>query len=152
MIQLLTCLILLFGYDRSDWISQNSWKKTRTRVLERDRIGNYWICKYSGLKIKNKSEVDIDHIVPLSYADSHCGDTFPESKKRQFATDTLNLVSTSRKQNRSKGDDGILEYMPHDNQCWYIERWYLVTKKYGICLTPEERGYISLGRNACNRK
>lgn len=153
MIQILLVIFVLFSaYDRKDWISQSSWKKARIRVLERDRINNYWICKYSGIKIKSKSEVDIDHVIPLSYANSHCGDTLSESQKRQFATDTLNLVATSRKQNRSKGDDGVLEYMPHDNQCWYLDRWSRVSKKYGICLTPAESGYIQRGTSACYGK
>ena len=147
----LLILWLLFSYDRSDWISQSSWKKARTTILNRDRIENYWICKYSGIKIKTKSEVDIDHIIPLSYAASHCGEAFSDQKKRQFATDTLNLVATSRKQNRSKGDDGVLEYMPHDNQCWYLDRWSKVAKKYGICLTQQEQQYINRGIAACQK-
>src|SRR5574343_731521 len=94
---ILLIIVLLFGaYDRKEWISSSSWKKARNSVLNRDRINNYWICKYSGVKIKKKSEVDIDHVIPLSYAYDHCGDLFTEQKKRQFATDTLNLVSTSR--------------------------------------------------------
>lgn len=136
-------LFLLFSkYDRSDWISQSSWTKARTTVLNRDRIENHWSCKYSGTFIRTKSEVDIDHIVPLKYAYEHCGDTLSDMKKRQFATDTLNLVSTSRHENRSKGDDGVLEYMPEINQCWYVERWLKVSKKYGICMSKEEREYI----------
>lgn len=142
---------LLFSaqYDRSDWISQYSWKKARTKILARDRVGNYWICKYSGVRVSNKSKVDIDHIIPLKYANDHCGDQLSETKKRQFATDTMNLVATSYHENRTKGDDGVLEYMPSDNQCWYLNHWYSVSKKYQICLPSADSGYIARGVKAC---
>lgn len=150
---LLLCALLLnissSTYDRKDWISSSSWTKARNRTLARDRIENYWICKYSSVKIKKKSEVDIDHIIPLKYAHDHCGDVLPEQKKRQLATDNDNLVSTSRHENRSKGDDGILEYMPSDNQCWYIQQWDIVYRRYGLCLTEKEIKYINNGIKAC---
>jgi len=149
LVSLVGALFLSPTYDRSDWISQSSWKKVRSKVLARDQTYNYWICRYSGTKLTNKRLVDIDHIVPLKYANEHCGDSFSETKKRQFATDTLNLVSTSTHENRSKGDDGVLEYMPSENQCWYLERWHLVTKKYYICLPSADSAYIARGVKAC---
>ena len=151
MISLILILLALSSakYDRKDWIKPSNWSKARNKVLTRDRVENHWICKYSGVLIKKKSEVDVDHIVPLKYAHDHCGDTLSEMKKRQLATDTLNLVATSRHENRSKGDDGVLEYMPSDNQCWYLDRWYRVTMKYSICIPSADSGYIARGLNAC---
>lgn len=146
----LAALFIIFsGYDRSDWISRSSWTRARTAILKRDRTENYWICRYSGIRIANKSKVDIDHIIPLKYAYGHCGDTLPDIKKRQLATDTLNLVAVSFHENRSKGDDGVLEYMPSDNQCWYLSRWKAVSKKYHLCLPKQDSAYIDRGVRAC---
>ena len=74
-------LIVFSGYDRDDWISKSSWSKARASILKRDRVDNYWICRYSGMRIQNKSKVDIDHIIPLKYAYDHCGDTLSDMKK-----------------------------------------------------------------------
>ena len=51
----------------------------------------YWIGGLTGIVLSDASDVDIDHVIPLSYAHRHGG--FSDAiKKRQFANDPLNLI------------------------------------------------------------
>lgn len=147
------CIVIgmLFSgsYDRSDWISQSAWGKARKRTLDRQRIQNFWICEYSLDTIKESRKLDIDHIVPLKYAYEHGGDKFSDDLKRRFATDDSNLVAVNEHENRSKGDDGVLQYMPPNNQCFYLHHWYYITHKYPLQIPANEEGYIERGLKAC---
>lgn len=126
-------------YDRTEWIRSTDWKKARRAVLARDSIPNIgWIDPYTRTRIDNKIKVDIDHIIPLSYASKHCGENFSEKTKHSFATDPLNLLSVSQTANRSKGDKGLSEWLPKYYKCSYIKQWNLVSKKYPLCLSKED--------------
>lgn len=140
----LTLMLVLssvaFSYDRTEWIKASQWKVARRAILARDSVGSCkcWIDKYSTTRMDKAVKVDIDHIVPLSFASNRCGENFSSVTKHSFATDPINLVASSQTQNRSKGDKGILEWVPQVNQCYYYKHWYLVSKKYPLCLTKEE--------------
>lgn len=138
-----------FSYDRTEWITSSQWKKARRAVLARDSIASCkcWIDKYSTEKIDKAVKVDIDHIIPLSFASNRCGENFSSTTKHMFATDPINLVAASQKQNRSKGDKGILEWLPQVNQCYYYKHWALVSAKYPLCLTKEEIAVIKANKN-----
>lgn len=144
-------LMLLFGqsYDRSDWIKSSSWSKARKKTLLNQKIGNHWICQYSLETIYNSTDLDIDHIVPLKYAFSHGGSKFTNATKNAFATDDSNLVAVNEHENRSKGDKGVLKYMPPNNQCFYLRRWYYMVNKYRLTIDIDEYGYITRGLKAC---
>lgn len=136
-------------YDRSDWISPSQWKKARKKTLDRQRIGNFWICEYSLDTIKNSTDLDIDHIIPLKYAFDHGGENFSDDLKHAFATDDSNLVAVNEHENRSKGDKNVLEYMPPNNQCFYLHHWFYVYNKYHLTLDSSESGYIVRGLKSC---
>ena len=93
----LALVVASHSYDRTEWIRANDWKKARRAILVRDSIPNVgWIDPYTKSKIDNRNKVDIDHIIPLSYASSHCGEAFSEKTKHTFATDPINLLSVSQ--------------------------------------------------------
>lgn len=156
MKKLLLAIICLVGvsfagsYDRSDWIKPSQWAKARKHTLDRQRIGNFWICEYSLDTIRQSRQLDIDHIVPLKYAQEHGGDKFTSDQKHAFATDDSNLVAVNEHENRAKGDKGVLQYMPPNNQCFYLRHWYYMTNKFKLTISPEESGYIQRGLKGCN--
>ena len=69
---LILAIIFSGSYKRSDWINSSQWKKARKKTLARERIENYWICKYSLEEINNATDLDIDHIIRLKYAFNQC--------------------------------------------------------------------------------
>jgi len=139
-------------YNRSDWISASQWKKTRQKILVRDQVDGHWVCKYSGALIESSRKVDIDHVIPLKYANEHGGNQFSPDKKRRFANDDSNLVSASAHENRSKGDDGLSQYLPAKNTCWYYRHWDYMSRKYGIKLKGADASILAKGLASCPAK
>lgn len=99
-----------------------------------------WIDPYSGKKITSSSEVDIDHVIPLSYAAKNGGQSWDEAKKEKFANDLDNLLATSAKENRAKGDKGPSEYMPPYKayHCQYAKTFTIVAYKYDLTITNSD--------------
>lgn len=139
-------------YTRSDWVIASQWTKARTKVLKRDKVNDHWVCKYSGEVITESRKVDIDHVIPLKYAFEHGGDQFSPDKKHRFATDDSNLVSTSAHENRSKGDDGLSEYVPRQNACWYYRHWDYVSRKYSLKIRGADASILAKGLASCPTK
>ena len=64
------------------------------------------------------TEVQIDHVVPLSYAWQMGADRWAEDKRIQLANDPLNLLAVDGSDNASKGDSGPGEWKPQKSfQC-----------------------------------
>jgi endonuclease I len=97
-----------------------------------------WISLFSGKEIFNASEIDIDHVVPLSWAWKHGADTWSESKRVKFANDPANLISVEASLNRQKGDKGIDNWLPPKNKCQYIVKFLKIQKSYGLRLSISE--------------
>jgi hypothetical protein len=88
----------------------------------------------TGRTYTKASDIDIDHIVPLSYAHRAGAASWSRERKRQFANDPLNLLSVEDNTNQSKGDKGPRRWMPplesyHDE---YMRQWDAVVSKYGL--------------------
>lgn len=78
------------------------------------------------------SEVDIDHIVPLSWAWKYGANKWTQEKREQFANDPRNLIAVEASLNRQKGDKGPDEWLPPKNIGQYQQRFLRVKKSYGI--------------------
>lgn len=131
-----------FGHGWAD-LDQNGLD-TRQEVLIAQNTGNLtynehgrvvngrWISMYSGKIYYNASELDIDHIVPLSWAWKHGADQWTEATRKHFANDPRNLVAVGASLNRSKGDKGLDEWLPPANQKQYKLRFQRIVKIYGL--------------------
>jgi len=154
------------SYDRDEWnhwISQGSscWD-TRDQVLYEEAVkdatlvladksgktvtevgkacsvkSGTWNDPYSGTTITNPKELDIDHMIPLSYAAQHGGQAWDENKKEQYANDLTNpnhLKAVKAGENRSKSDKGPAEWKPTNtaNYCTYATDWIVISKNYNL--------------------
>jgi len=99
-----------------------------------------WIGGLTGIILSDASDVDIDHVIPLSYAHRHGGSLWSPSKKEQFANDPLNLLPTYDIENRRKSDKGPSEYLPSDKNlaCAYIKRWKAIGIKYDLNIASDD--------------
>ena len=129
-------------YDRASFVSASFWTKTRKLIVRRDKIEDQWICKYSGTIITNQTDIDVDHIIPLKYAWLHGASKWTFDKRKEFAVDPENLISVTEHENRSKGDDGLILYLPLNNKAFYVTQWKTMAEKYGIKLTRVEKKII----------
>lgn len=149
-------------YNRKDWRhwidEDGDCQNTRAEVLisqsqvsvefatSRDCrvIKGSWIGRLTGVLLSDASDVDIDHVIPLSYAHGHGGFSWSPSKKKQFANDPLNLIPTYDIENRRKSDKGPSEYLPSDKDlaCAYIKRWQAIRIKYDLNIAPDDKVII----------
>lgn len=97
-----------------------------------------WISPFTGKIIYSASEIDIDHVVALSWAWKHGAHKWSKDKRVKFANDQANLLSVEARLNRQKGDKGPGEWLPPTNQCQYISRFIRIYKTYKLQLTDVE--------------
>lgn len=100
-----------------------------------------WIEYYDGKTFTDPSEMDLDHVVPLSWAASNGGNTWDAEKKIAFANDPGNLFLSDASENRSKGDKGPSEYLPpnKDFQCAYVNTFISVVAKYDLTIPQSDK-------------
>ncbi|MEU0740978.1 HNH endonuclease family protein [Streptomyces sp. NPDC006134] len=100
---------------------------------------------YTGTTIEwrkqRASEVQIDHVVPLSYSWQMGSSRWPESKREQLANDVLNLIPVEGRANSAKGDSGPASWLPPDRRirCAYAVRFAQVAVKYELPVTAPDK-------------
>ena len=111
-----------------------------------------WIDPYSGDLIDDSSKIDIDHIIPLSKAAKSGGQSWNKEEKEKFANDLENLLATSAKENRSKGDKGPGEYMPpnKDYRCQYAKSYISIAHKYSLTINKKDSKVLNETIKECS--
>jgi len=100
---------------------------------------------YTGKEIawrkQDAAEVQIDHVVPLSYAWRMGASRWPESKREQLANDPLNLLPVEGRANSVKGDSGPAAWLPPNKpvRCAYAVRFAQVAEKYELPVTAADK-------------
>lgn len=86
------------------------------------------------------SEVDIDHLVPLSDAWQKGAQAWDQDKRERLANDPANLAASSAAANRSKGDSDLATWLPPNRAYWcdYAAKIVQVKASYGLWMTPAE--------------
>ncbi|MFD4258497.1 HNH endonuclease family protein [Streptomyces sp. NPDC058534] len=100
---------------------------------------------YTGKNIawkKSKAtEVQIDHVVPLSYAWQMGAARWSKEKRQRLANDVLNLLPVSGSTNSAKRDSGPASWLPPNKviRCSYAVRFAQVAAKYELAVTAPDR-------------
>src|SRR5699024_10358393 len=153
------------GYSRDSfphWLSAGDWGwedipydtgcDTREVALYRDAVDvdmgeeecevldGTWTTPYTGETVRDSSELDIDHIVPLGAAFRAGAGDWDEEKRRAYANSPLVVVVSSAAANREKGDKGPEVWRPEDESSWcvYSIRWIAIKDEFGLDLTSDE--------------
>lgn len=152
-------------YTRSDW---KHWTgkpcNTRIEVLKRDGVdvveedckvlSGEWKDPYStDVIIEDSSKIDIDHVIPLSFAAKNGANDWDKTKKEQFANDPTHLLAVSAKENRSKGDKGPGSYMPPNKEyhCEYSKIWIITLTKYDLSIEKKDARALEQGLETCTK-
>lgn len=145
-------------YNREDWKHWSDWDddcmNTRHEILKVQAdgpitlsddgckvISGVWDDPFSGETLTLASDLDVDHIVPLKWANGHGGSRWSVEKKEQFANDPINLLAVDDGLNQAKGARGPDEWIPPNEFYWceYMSAWRRVLAKYSdLTLTKEE--------------
>ncbi|MGP4001197.1 HNH endonuclease family protein [Streptomyces sp. 8N706] len=155
------------GYSRDKfphWITQSGACNTREVVLKRDgtnvqqdsscaAVSGSWFSPYDGATWSNASDVDIDHIVPLSEAWKSGANSWTTSRRQDFANDLTHsqLIAVTDNVNQAKGDQDPAEWLPSvtSYHCMYARMWVSVKHTYGLSVDSAEKSALSGILNGC---
>ncbi|MFF3845580.1 HNH endonuclease family protein [Streptomyces sp. NPDC002328] len=92
-------------------------------------------------KKSEAAEVQIDHVVPLSYAWQMGAARWDEKKRQRLANDVLNLLPVSGPTNSAKRDSGPASWLPPSKpiRCSYAVRFAQVALKYDLPVTTADK-------------
>ena len=113
-----------------------------------------WLDPYTNKVFTRSEDVDIDHLVPLSYAWKHGAFRWSQEKLTEFANDERNLFAVQSSVNRAKSDSGPSKWLPPNInfRCEYILRFKRIMKIYDLKMTAAEAdGARVLQRQYCGR-
>jgi hypothetical protein len=87
------------------------------------------------------AEVQIDHVVPLSYAWQMGAARWDKRKRQRLANDVLNLLPVSGATNSAKRDSGPASWLPPSKavRCSYAVRFAQVAEKYELSVTAADK-------------
>ncbi|MEV6395783.1 HNH endonuclease family protein [Streptomyces sp. NPDC051907] len=87
------------------------------------------------------AEVQIDHVVPLSYAWQMGAARWSEEKRRRLSNDPLNLLPVDGPSNSAKRDSGPASWLPPNKaiRCSYAVRFAQVAEKYELPVTASDK-------------
>lgn len=157
------------SYDRADWPhwidADGDCQDTRTEILIRDSTApvkfkrnqgcnvswGQWVGPYTGQVFTKASDVDIDHVIPLSHAHKTGGAVWSREKKREFANDPENLLTVDDSTNQGKGDKGPAQWKPPLKTYWceYARRWRRIKGKYGLTISTPEESSLNVMERTC---
>jgi hypothetical protein len=154
------------GYDRDAfhlWTSVNGCD-TRERVLARQNLGTRrgscgasggaWFSVYDGVRTRDPSTFDIDHVVPLAEAWESGAFRWTDGRRERFANDLRfrpSLIAVSASSNRSKGEQDPAEWMPPRRSYWcaYLANWISVKYRWRLGVDTSERRFLQSHLGAC---
>lgn len=113
-----------------------------------------WLDQATGKTFTNPRDLDLDHIVPIDWANDHGGAEWPSDKKRRFYNDTNNLWLIDKSANRSKGAKPPWLWMParRKTRCWYVRQFARVVRSYRLGMTAAEKKDIArVEKTVCRR-
>jgi hypothetical protein len=155
------------GYSRDlfpHWITQSGACNTREVVLKRDgtnvvqdsacaATSGSWYSEYDGATWTAASDVDIDHMVPLSEAWKSGASSWTTARRQSFANDLTRpqLIAVTDNVNQSKGDQDPAEWLPSRTayRCTYVRAWVQVKYYYGMSVDSAEKSALTSSLSGC---
>jgi hypothetical protein len=157
------------NYDRDafgGWAdADGDCRDTRAEILEQLSTGRVWMRNggcvvdrgrwndpYTNRVFTEASDVDIDHLVPLSWAWAHGAWGWDQATRERFANDSVNLFVVDLSANRSKGNADPTQWLPPNAafRCAYVTRFERIRRTYRIELPLEhQRALDALRKDLC---
>ncbi|KAL1794008.1 hypothetical protein ACET3X_007429 [Alternaria dauci] len=156
------------GYSRDlfpHWITQTGSCNTREQVLKRDgtnvvtdsscaSTSGSWFSPFDGATWTAASDVDIDHMVPLSNAWKSGAASWTTAQRQAFANDLTNpqLIAVTDNVNQAKSDQGPEAWKPPltSYYCTYSKMWIKVKSVYRLTITSAEKSALTSMLATCS--
>lgn len=95
-------------------------------------IGGVWRSFYSEIEIKDPKEIEIDHVLPFDWFYNHVQDRSTENLLKIY-NDEENLVITTKKENRKKGNKVDLPFSVSEKvYLKFKSKQMYICNKYGM--------------------
>ncbi|MFD3514033.1 HNH endonuclease family protein [Streptomyces sp. NPDC058657] len=155
------------GYSREKfphWSTQSGACNTREVVLKRDgknveqdsacaAVRGSWFSEFDGATWTAASDVDIDHMVPLSEAWRSGARDWTTTARQSFANDLTRpqLIAVTDNVNQEKGDKDPAEWLPPRTAytCTYVRMWVHVKHHWKLTVDQAEKTALTGVLNNC---
>ena len=147
----------LFGWDEPDGSCD-----VRDDALIRDGqnvridedcsfVSGSWTGPYTGAKLTDSSDVDIDHVVPLANAWRSGASEWNTADRETYANDPGVLLSTDDGANQEKGDKGPEAWKPPNQSYWceYARRWVDIKSIWELSVSEAEYAALEEMLSTC---
>jgi hypothetical protein len=113
-----------------------------------------WVSAFDGVTVRDPSQLDIDHMVPLAEAWGSGARRWTTSVREAFANDvgySRSLIAVTASSNRSKGDQDPAEWLPPRAayRCTYISDWIAVKWRWRLTVDSREEGALRVLVTSC---
>ena len=154
-------------YDRTEHFG--NWRDedrdcldTRAEVLMRDSLttpklkgcrvqSGKWLSLFNGQVHLNASNIQIDHLVPLSEAWDSGASLWSKDRRVSYANDLVYAGALSAMTSRLNGncielcksDKDPTQWVPQTNRCLYAQRWVAVKYRWDLSIDSAEKKVLS---------
>jgi hypothetical protein len=113
--------------------------------------GGKLVDPYTGLRLTQPGQADIDHVVSLGDAWRSGAARWTRERRTEFANDRRHLVPVSASVNRAKGDRPAEKWLPPDAvyHCDYALIIVATKHAYRLTVTAEERSALDSALMTC---
>lgn len=113
-----------------------------------------WRSAFDGVTVRNPSQLDIDHMVPLAEAWASGADRWTTATREAFANDlgySRSLIAVTASSNRSKGDQDPAEWLPPRTsyRCTYVKDWIAVKWRWRLSVDAREASALRVLVQGC---
>ena len=111
-----------------------------------------WTPSYDGGTYTLASQLEIDHLVPVSEAWDSGAQRWTQQQRVAFYNDlgyAGSLVAISSALNQSKSDRGPEQWLPPADVCGYVTAWTAVKIRWSLSVDPAEQAALLRQADAC---
>lgn len=116
--------------------------------------GGQWQDGYSGSTLNDPHQVNLDFVVPPSYAVEHGGGQWSDETRAGFVNDEGNVSVVSAASVQSRAGRSPASWLPsgHTQRCTYVAAWVDVVSRYGLNVSAADRSALVSGAASCPGK
>lgn len=113
-----------------------------------------WLSAFDGVRVRNPSLLDVDHLVPLAEAWASGARSWSPGTREAFANDlgySRSLIAVTASSNRSKGDQDPAEWLPSrvSYRCTYVSHWIAVKWRWRLSVDAREESALRVLVQGC---
>lgn len=135
--------------DCSDYRSIDYSHLPKLDVFAAEELGGIFGA-YEDECFDEYTDVDIEHLVAKREAHDSGLCAADIQTRINFANDLENVALASPAVNRGKSTKDPSDWLPENNQCWYVWQWLHVKRKYNMTIDQAEKNAIDAVLQTCS--